>query len=204
MEPAQFDLQTLVDRDVSYKKPFVCGGGKEKCDRRCEIAMIEIEGKKYPFGGACNRYYNLRRKVSYDVQKLDLVRLRQNLIFNKYGKTQPGGQTRPRGSIGFNRSFLVNSYYPLYSHFFTEPLESMMKEQEIYGLFLLDRRECTIGMLRGNRVTTLKYMTSQVPGKHGRGGQSQRRFERLTELAAHEWFVKCGEKASEIFLGEEN
>jgi len=47
-------------------------------------------------------------------------------------------------------------------------------------------------------------MTSQVPGKHGRGGQSQRRFERLTEIAAHEWFVKCGEKASEIFLAEEN
>jgi predicted CoA-substrate-specific enzyme activase len=120
MKPGQFDLQTLADRDVSYKKPFVCGGGKEKCDRRCEIAMIEIEGKKYPFGGACNRYYNLRHKVSYDVQKLDLVRLRQNLIFNKYGTSQPGGQTRRRGSIGFNRSFLVNSYYPLYSNFFTQ------------------------------------------------------------------------------------
>jgi peptide chain release factor subunit 1 len=50
----------------------------------------------------------------------------------------------------------------------------------------------------------LKYMTSQVPGKHGRGGQSQRRFERLTEIAAHEWFVKCGEEASEIFQQEEN
>jgi peptide chain release factor subunit 1 len=47
-------------------------------------------------------------------------------------------------------------------------------------------------------------MTSQVPGKHGRGGQSQRRFERLTEIAAHEWFVKCGDKASEIFRQEEN
>jgi peptide chain release factor subunit 1 len=45
-------------------------------------------------------------------------------------------------------------------------------------------------------------MTSQVPGKHGRGGQSQRRFERLTEIAAHEWFVKCGEQASEIFQNQ--
>jgi peptide chain release factor subunit 1 len=45
-------------------------------------------------------------------------------------------------------------------------------------------------------------MTSQVPGKHGRGGQSQRRFERNTEIAAHEWFVKCGERASEVFLAE--
>ena len=89
------------------------------------------------------------------------------------------------------------------SLFYIEPLEQMFTEKEIYGLFLIDRRECTVGILRGNRVEMLKYMTSQVPGKHGRGGQSQRRFERLTEIAAHEWFVKCGEKASEIFQAEE-
>jgi len=89
------------------------------------------------------------------------------------------------------------------SAFYLEPLESMLVEKEIYGLFLIDRRECTIGLLKGNHIDMLKYMTSQVPGKHGRGGQSQRRFERLTEIAAHEWFVKCGETASEIFRQEE-
>ena len=90
------------------------------------------------------------------------------------------------------------------SEFFVEPLQEMLVEKEIYGLLLIDRRECTVGILRGNRVDLLKYMTSQVPGKHGKGGQSQRRFERLTEIAAHEWFVKCGEKASEIFLNDES
>ncbi len=90
------------------------------------------------------------------------------------------------------------------SVFYLEPLEEMLTEKEIYGLILIDRRECTIGILRGNRIDLLKYMTSQVPGKHGRGGQSQRRFERLTEIAAHEWFVKCGEKISEIFINEED
>ena len=88
------------------------------------------------------------------------------------------------------------------SLFYVEPLEEMLTEKEIYGLLLIDRRECTIGLLHGNRVELLKYLTSQVPGKHGRGGQSQRRFERLTEIAAHEWFVKCGDKASEIFLAQ--
>ena len=89
------------------------------------------------------------------------------------------------------------------SEFYISPLEEMLHEREIYGLLLIDRRECTLGLLRGNRIELIKYMTSQVPGKHGRGGQSQRRFERLTEIAAHEWFVKCGDKASEVFLGEE-
>jgi peptide chain release factor subunit 1 len=94
--------------------------------------------------------------------------------------------------------------YRCNSEFYLEPLEAMLIEKDIYGLILLDRRECTIGLLKGNRIELLKYMTSQVPGKHGRGGQSQRRFERLTEVAAHEWFVKCGETASDIFRGDDN
>jgi peptide chain release factor subunit 1 len=89
------------------------------------------------------------------------------------------------------------------SLFYIQPLEEMLTEKEVYGLILIDRRECTVGILRGNRIDLLKYMTSQVPGKHGRGGQSQRRFERLTEIAAHEWFVKCGEKISKIFIDED-
>jgi peptide chain release factor subunit 1 len=97
---------------------------------------------------------------------------------------------------------VVTFLYRCDSEFYTEPLEGMLTEKEIYGLFLIDRRECTVGMLRGSRVEMIRYMTSQVPGKHGRGGQSQRRFERNTEIAAHEWFVKCGERASEIFLAE--
>jgi peptide chain release factor subunit 1 len=97
---------------------------------------------------------------------------------------------------------VITFLYRCDSEFYTEPLEGMLTEKEIYGLFLIDRRECTIGMLRGSRVELIRYMTSQVPGKHGRGGQSQRRFERNTEIAAHEWFVKCGERASEVFLAE--
>jgi peptide chain release factor subunit 1 len=89
------------------------------------------------------------------------------------------------------------------SEFHLDPLEDMLSEKEVYGLLLIDRRECTVGILRGNRVELLKYMTSQVPGKHGKGGQSQRRFERLTEIAAHEWFQKAADKASDIFLEHE-
>ena len=99
----------------------------------------------------------------------------------------------------------INIYlYRCDSQFYTEPLEQMLETQDIYGLLLIDRRECTIGFLIGNRIETAAYLTSRVPGKHGRGGQSQRRFERLTEIAAHEWFVKAGEKASQLFLEKKN
>jgi len=121
MEEKGFDLEVLANREVEYTKSFICKGGKEKCDRRCEIAMIELGGKKYPFGGACNRYYNLRHNIRYNVENLDLVQVRQRLIFEKYGAKLPeesGEKRRPR--IGINRSFMVNTYYPLYSTFFTE------------------------------------------------------------------------------------
>jgi peptide chain release factor subunit 1 len=99
---------------------------------------------------------------------------------------------------------IITFLYRCDSEFYIDPLQNMLVEKEIYGLLLIDRRECTVGILRGNQIDLLKYMTSQVPGKHGRGGQSQRRFERLTEIAAHEWFVRCGEKASEIFQTHQN
>ena len=121
MEKKRFDLEILAHREVQYGKSFVCRGGKEKCDRRCEVAVIHVEGKKYPFGGACNRYYNLRNNVQYDVNALDLVNIRQRLVYQKYGIDPHIITDKPyKKRIGINRSFLVNTYYPLYSTFFDE------------------------------------------------------------------------------------
>lgn len=86
------------------------------------------------------------------------------------------------------------------STFNVEPLLGMLETTEAYGLIILDRKECSIGVLRGKTILVLMNKQSLVPSKHGRGGQSQRRFERLIEQAAHEWFKECGEKASEFFL----
>ena len=129
LKKKRFDLESLVNREVKYKKAFICKGGKEKCDRRCEIAVIDLEGSTYPFGGACNRYYNLRHNIKYDAQTLDLVRVRQQLIFEKYGvnvdpdsglRISKTAEKTVRKKVAINRSFLVNTYYPLYSTFFAE------------------------------------------------------------------------------------
>jgi peptide chain release factor subunit 1 len=95
----------------------------------------------------------------------------------------------------------LNTYlYRCDSTFFLEPLLSMIHEPEVWGLIVLDRAEVTLGLLRGKRVETLRNRQSQVPSKHGRGGQSQHRFERMIEHAAHEFFVKIAEMAGELFL----
>lgn len=90
------------------------------------------------------------------------------------------------------------------SSFNVEPLKEMLEHEDTYGLMIIDRKECSIGFLKGKAIVALSNKQSTVPSKHGRGGQSQRRFERLTEEAAHEWFKASGEKASEIFLNTPN
>ena len=116
-----YHLRELANREVAYGKSFICHGGQEKCDRKCDIAMIEVEGKKIPFGGACNRYYNLQHKVEHDMASLNLVDQRQQLVFHEFGIAlgNPAVQHCNK-TIGINRSFLTNTYYPLFSVFFAE------------------------------------------------------------------------------------
>src|SRR5579875_3756350 len=95
----------------------------------------------------------------------------------------------------------LNTYlYRCDSTFFLEPLRGMVHEPESWGLIVMDRAEVTIGLLRGKRIETLRNRQSQVPSKHGRGGQSAHRFERMIEHAAHEFFVRIAEIAAELFL----
>ncbi|MCI4347015.1 MAG: peptide chain release factor aRF-1 [Thermoplasmata archaeon] len=95
----------------------------------------------------------------------------------------------------------LNTYmYRCDSTFVVDPLISMVHEPDLWGLIVMDRAEVTIGFLRGKRIETLKNRQSLVPSKHGRGGQSAHRFERMIEHAAHEFFVKCGEMANDLFL----
>jgi len=83
--------------------------------------------------------------------------------------------------------------------FVLEPLREMLRVKETIGLLVLDRREATLATLRGKHVEIIRTMTSGVPGKHGRGGQSARRFERLIEIAAHEFMKRIAETTDEIF-----
>jgi len=89
------------------------------------------------------------------------------------------------------------------NRFHLDPLEDMLVDKKSYGLIVIDRNEATIGLLRGKRVSIIKNMQSRVMGKHRQGGQSSVRFERLIEIAVHEYFKKVGDIASDAFLAEE-
>jgi peptide chain release factor subunit 1 len=90
------------------------------------------------------------------------------------------------------------------SNFYLEPLQEMLEKKDQYGLIVIDRSEATVGMLSGKRIVSLKNLQSLVPSKHGRGGQSARRFERLIEIAAHEYYKKVADIVNESFLSEKD
>jgi peptide chain release factor subunit 1 len=113
--------------------------------------------------------------------------------------------------IGSNRTDMYNvaleppepitTYrYHCDSSFLLSPLEEMLAEKKTFGLIVLDRREATIGILKGKRIEPIKHMTSTVPGKQRKGGQSSHRFQQLRLIAIHDFYKRIGESANEAFL----
>jgi len=86
-------------------------------------------------------------------------------------------------------------YYRCGNEFYAEPLEEI-EAMQLYpiGIITIDTQEATIAYI-GSRVEILKHMTSGVPGKHSKGGQSQRRFEREREMEILNFFRRVGEAA---------
>lgn len=55
-------------------------------------------------------------------------------------------------------------------------------------------------MLKGKYIEPLKHLTSTVPGKQRKGGQSSHRFQQLRLIAIHDFYTRVGESANDAFL----
>tara|TARA_Y100000034_G_scaffold123434_1_gene170175 strand:- start:3007 stop:4092 length:1086 start_codon:yes stop_codon:yes gene_type:complete len=85
--------------------------------------------------------------------------------------------------------------------FLIDILEGMLEHKETYGLIVMDRREATLGFLKGTNIVATSHTTSGVPGKHRAGGQSAQRFERLIEGVAKDFYKKIADMCNKEFLG---
>ncbi|WP_320170830.1 BadF/BadG/BcrA/BcrD ATPase family protein [Maridesulfovibrio sp.] len=137
LEKGVYDLRELAAREVTYRKPFICGGGGRDCDLRCSIARIEVNGKVFPFGGICNRYDNSGASgklnsgtVAHGTSEHgsagrgtvgdepiepaeDLVTWREKRVYRDYLPPVYGQPV-----VGMNRSLLMNTWFPLFNSFF--------------------------------------------------------------------------------------
>jgi peptide chain release factor subunit 1 len=76
----------------------------------------------------------------------------------------------------------------------------MVEESDVYGLVIVERDEATIGLLKNDRIILLDELEGYIPGKHSKGGWSQRRFDRVIEELTEEFFKKIAEKMNNYFL----
>lgn len=116
LKPSAFSLKELAGREVGYGESIICPGTQEQCDRGCTINIIRIDGRNYPFGGICNKYYNTVHHLAIDPKPFDSVAKRQELL----SRTDGALEKPSKKTIGIPKSFHTNTLFPLYHTFFTE------------------------------------------------------------------------------------
>jgi peptide chain release factor subunit 1 len=95
---------------------------------------------------------------------------------------------------------VVTYLYEVDDHFHLEPLREMLRNPRVVGLIAMDSKEASFGLLNGNRLELIENITSGIPGKSGKGGQSQRRYERERDMEIAYFFHRVGEHATKAFL----
>ena len=90
--------------------------------------------------------------------------------------------------------------YEVDDHFRLEPLREMLRNQRVVGLVAMDSKEASFGILNGERFELIENITSGIPGKTVKGGQSQRRYERERDMEVTYFFHRVAEHAAKAFL----
>ena len=96
-------------------------------------------------------------------------------------------------------AMLVVPPFPLaealdYSEIYTRPLTELLDRKRVVAVMLLRKGGFSVGFFRGDAVMDSKTDRRFVKNRHRKGGQSQRRFDRIREKQVHELFAKaCGE-----------
>jgi len=95
----------------------------------------------------------------------------------------------------------INAFlYSVDDHFQLEPLRDSLRDQRIVGLLAIDSKNASLGLVRGRSLQVLDCVTSGIPGKTGKGGQSQRRYERERNMELTSFFHRVAEHATKEFL----
>ena len=95
----------------------------------------------------------------------------------------------------------VNAYLCVIdNHYDLEPLRDLLRDQRIVGLLAVDSKKASLGLVTGSRLNVLDCVTSGIPGKTGKGGQSQRRYERERDMELTSYFHRVAEHAAKEFL----
>ncbi|KGK98501.1 peptide chain release factor 1 [Methanococcoides methylutens] len=144
---------------------------------------------------------NVQGAIESIMSRLRYVTVPENGIVYFTGAVDVGAnKTNMESTIIEPPQPIITYRYHCDSSFYLDPLEEMLREAKTYGLLVLDRREASIGLLVGKHIEPYRNLTSTVPGKQRKGGQSAHRFQQLRLIAIHDFYKRIGDAASEVFL----
>lgn len=117
LEEAEHSIDELISREIVYEREYTC----QACENLCPIRILKVGENRYHFGGRCNKYANLRKKITIDEKEtVDWTEIRRKLYFEKFAPTPGTLVKRTDKKVGIPETFGVHSLYPLYSNFFHE------------------------------------------------------------------------------------
>ncbi|HUX98457.1 MAG TPA: peptide chain release factor aRF-1 [Candidatus Deferrimicrobium sp.] len=162
---------------------------------------------KQEYGQASNIKSKTTRKNVMDcittlTQRLKILRLPETgIVFfcGAISQSGPGTERIELYTVVPPRKINIYKYHCA-AEFFLEPLRDLLVEKSTFGLVALDRSGAMIATIQGADLNIIEKLTSGIQGKHHSGGQSQRRFERLIEQQAHEFFGRVGDHMNKAFI----
>jgi len=116
LEKGLFDLVSLLDTEIEYDRVFTC----KSCDNYCPIQVLNVNSRKYMFGGRCSKYTNSRRKSENSGTVINYIEERNRLMFETFAPSAADFRRKRDFTVGIPRCFSVHTLYPLYSWFFHE------------------------------------------------------------------------------------
>lgn len=135
-------------------------------------------------------------------EKLKLYnRTPQNGLVIFCGLASFEGQTDRMVKIDLTPFKPINtSMYKCDNIFHTEDLRRLLEDNDRFGYIVVDGSGALFGSLQGNTRNVINKFSVDLPKKHGRGGQSKNRFERLRREARYIYLKKVAEMATNIFV----
>lgn len=85
-----------------------------------------------------------------------------------------------------------------------DPLFEILESEDTYGILVIDAKDATFAILKGQRADIVKDISSGVAGKTRAGGQSSRRYERLRNMHLNEFYKRVGGYMTDVFLDISN
>ena len=149
-----------------------------------------------------------RDKHFENALRLIIQSLRQQKEIPENGLAMFAGAFSGQGTVkeGFSVEEIVPLepvsayFYAVDDHFHLEPLREMLRDQKIVGVLALDAKQASFGVVNGERIEKVENISSGIAGKTGKGGSSQRRYERERDTAITAFFHRIAEHVAKEFL----